>query len=565
MTLPILALLLAAAPGGADARFEAFARKYVQELLDRDPETATRLGEHRNDARLNDYSAEGVRKDLAAARAGLLELSRIDPATLSAEDAVDARILGNRLQAQVYELETLRGWQWNPLQYNPGGAIHALISREFAPADQRLRSVIGRLEAIPGVVAAAKANLKSPPKVHTETAIQQNKGTVRLVKEQLEPLAKQVPALDKEFRAAQARAVAALQGYQDWLEKDLLARSTGDFRIGDEKYRKKLRFALDSDLPKEEILRRAEADLKQTHAAMHATALQLWPKFFSGKPPPEDRAAAIKAVLDEAAKKHPTNDTVIAQASRDLAAVTAFVRSKAVVSVPDEPLEVVPTPEFQRGVAVASCSPPGPLEKNAKTFYYISPTPTDWPAPRVESFFREYNDDMLREVTVHEAMPGHYLQLAHANRFRAPTLIRAIVASGTFIEGWATYAEQVMADAGYGGPEVRIQQLKMRLRFILNAIVDQKVHTEGMSEKDAIARMMNDGFQEEGEAVGKWKRAQLTSTQLSTYYVGNAEMNDIRAAWEKNHGRYPELRALHDAMLSFGNAAPKYVRERLGL
>jgi len=564
MLIPILALALAAAPANGDARFEAFAQKYIQELLDRDPETATRLGEHRNDARLNDYSAAGVQKDLAAARSALAEVSRIELATLSSEDAVDARILRNRLDSQIYELATIRGWQWNPLLYNPGGAIYALVSREFAPPEQRLRSVIGRLNGVPGVVAAAKENLKMPPRVHTETAILQNKGTVRLVKEQLEPLAKQVPALEKEFRAAQAGALSALEGYQEWLEKDLLTRSTGEFRLGDVKFRKKLRFALDSDLSKEEILRRAEADLRETHAAMHAAALQLWPKLFPGKPPPEDRAPAIKAVLDEAARKHPGNETVIAQASRDLAEVTTFVRERGIVTMLDEPLEIAPTPEFQRGVAVASCSPPGPLEKNAKTFYYISPTPQDWPASRVESFFREYNDDMLREITIHEAMPGHYLQLAHANRFRAPTLIRGVVASGTFIEGWATYAEQLMADAGYGGPEVRLQQLKMRLRFILNAIIDQKIHTEGMSEKEAIGRMMNDGFQEEGEAAGKWKRAQLTSTQLSTYYVGNAEMNDIRAAWEKDHGKYPDLRALHDGMLSFGNAAPKYIRERMG-
>src|SRR5205814_3957735 len=476
----------------------------------------------------------------------------------------DARILRNRLDSQIYELATIRGWEWNPLQYNVGGAIHALISREFAPPEQRLRSVIGRLKGVPGVVAAAKANLKMPPRIHTETAIQQNKGTVRLVKEQLDPLARQVPSMEKEFQAAQAGALAALEGYQKWLEQDLLPRSTGDFRLGEAKFRQKLRFALDSDLSKEEILRRAEADLKETHAAMHAIAQQLWPQIFAGKPLPEDRAAAIKAVLDEAARKHPSNETVIAQASGNLEETTAFVREKGIVSVLDEPLEIAPTPEFQRGVAVASCSPPGPLEKNAKTFYYISPTPQDWTASRVESFFREYNDDMLREITIHEAMPGHYLQLAHANRFRAPTLVRAVVSSGTFVEGWATYAEQLMAEAGYGGPQVRIQQLKMRLRFILNAIIDQKIHTEGMSEKEAMARMMNDGFQEEGEAAGKWKRAQLTSTQLSTYYVGNAEMNDIRAAWEKDHGKYPDLRALHDGMLSFGNAAPKYVRERMG-
>jgi uncharacterized protein (DUF885 family) len=565
MTLIACALLLAASPAGEDARFETFAQKYIQELLERQPESATRLGEHRYDARLNDYSAKGVQRDLAAAKGGLTELARIDPANLSAENSVDYRILRNRLQAEVYELETLRDWQWNPLEYNVGRAIYALVSRDFAAPDQRLRSVIGRLNAVPTVVAAAKANLKAPPKVHTETAIQQNKGTVKLVKEQLEPLAKKVPGLEKEFRAAQSKALAALADYQSWLEKDLLPRSTGDFRLGDEKFRKKLRFALDSDLSKEEILRRAEADLKATRAAMYRTALQVWPHVFPDKPTPADEAAAIKAILDDAARKHPNNETVIAQATTALAQTTAFVKEKGFVTVLDEPLDIVPTPEFQRGVAVASCSPAGPLEKNKKTFYYISPTPEDWSPQRVESFFREYNDAMLQEVTIHEAMPGHYLQLAHANRFRAPTLVRAVTFSGTFVEGWGTYAEQLMADAGYGGPQVRMQQLKVRLRFILNAIIDQKIHTEGMTEKDAIARMMNDGFQEEGEAVGKWKRAQLTSTQLSTYYVGNAEMNDIRAAWEKNHGKYPDLRALHDAMLSFGNAAPKYVKERLGL
>jgi uncharacterized protein (DUF885 family) len=559
----LLALLLAAS--AEDARFETFAQKYVQELLDRDPEAATRLGEHRNDARLNDYSAKGVERELAAARTGLAELSRIDAKKLAAENAVDSRILKNRLESQIYELETLKGWQWNPLQYNVGSALYALISREFAPPEQRLRSVIGRLNAVPAVVAAAKTNLRTPPKVHTETAIQQNKGTAKLVKEQLEPLLKQAPALEKDFREAQSRALAALQDYQQWLEKDLLLRSTGEFRLGEEKFRKKLRFALDSDLSKEEILRRAEADLKATRSAMYHTAVQLWPKLSPDKPVPLDQGAAIKAVLDDAARKRPDNGTVIGQATKALTETTAFVKEKKFVTVLEEPLEIVPTPEFQRGVAVASCSPAGPLEKNKKTFYYISPTPEDWPPERVDSFFREYNDSMLQEVTIHEAMPGHYLQLAHANRFRAPTLVRGIILSGTFVEGWATYAEQVMADAGYGGPEVRMQQLKMRLRMILNAIIDQKIHTEGMAEKDAIARMMNDGFQEEGEAVGKWKRAQLTSTQLSTYYVGNTEMNDIRAAWEKNHGKYPDLRALHDAMLSFGNAAPKYVRERLSL
>jgi len=557
-------ILLCTALAAADANFEAVAQRYVRQLLDRDPEAATRLGEHRNDARLNDYSREGVQKDLAAAKGTLAELSKIDLKSLSPEDSVDARILRNRLEGQVYSLETIREWEWNPTQYNPGNGIYLLIARDFAPPEQRLKSVIGRLGEVPRVVAAAKANLKTPPKIHTETAIQQNKGTIGLVGKQLEPLAKQVPALDAQFRAAQQKALAALNDHQAWLEKDLLPRATGDFRIGEEKFRRKLRYSLDSDLPKEQILARAQKELETTLVRIGETAAALWPTLFPGKPVPADRHALIKAVLDERAKEHPTNDSVIALATKDLGETTAFVRAKGLVTVPEQPVEVTPWPEFSRGVAVASCNPPGALEKNGKTFYYISPTPADWTPQRVESFFREYNDDMLQEMTVHEAMPGHYLQLAHANQFHAPTLIRNLYFSGTFTEGWATYAEQVMADAGYGGPEVRMQQLKMRLRLIINAILDQKIHAGGMSEKEAMALMMNDGFQEEGEAAGKWKRAQLTSAQLSTYFVGNLEVNDIRAAWEKKHPG-GSLHELHDAMLAFGSAAPKYVRERMGL
>ncbi|GAC1604357.1 MAG: DUF885 domain-containing protein [Myxococcales bacterium] len=566
----LAALLLSAASASTaaasteDARFEAMVARYVQGLLDRSPETATRLGDHSRDGRLDDASRAGVQKDLAANQAALRELAGIDAKKLSPEDGVDARILRNALESQIFALETLREWEWNPLRYNPGQALYNLVARDFAPPEGRLRSAIGRLDGVPALVAAAKANLKAPPRIHTETAIAQNKGTVALVEKQLEPLVRQAPALEKDFRAAQGRALAALRDLQQFLEKDLLPRSTGDFRIGEAKYRRKLRFALDSDLSKEEILSRAEKDLARTHAAMEQTARALWPQLFPGRAPPDDRRVLVQAVLDERAKKHPDNATVIGQAARDLAAITAFVKTRGLVTVPEEPLEVTPWPEFSRGVAVASCNPPGILEKNGKTFFYISPTPADWTAQRVESFFREYNDDMLQDLTIHEAMPGHYLQLAHANRFQPPTLIRAIARSGTFTEGWATYAEQVMADAGYGGPAVRLQQLKMRLRLILNAVIDQKVHAGAMTEREAIELMMKEGYQEEGEAAGKWKRAQLTSTQLSTYYVGNAEMNDLRAAWEKkNPGK--NLRELHDKMLSFGAAAPRYVRERMGL
>jgi uncharacterized protein (DUF885 family) len=252
-------------------------------------------------------------------------------------------------------------------------------------------------------------------------------------------------------------------------------------------------------------------------------------------------------------------------ARQDLQATTDFVRTHNLVSLPTEQVRAIVMPEYARGVSVAYCDAPGPFEKNAQTFFDISPTPKDWSEQRVNSFFREYNDFMVQDLTIHEAMPGHYLQLAHANKFKAPTMLRAVFQSGPFIEGWAVYAEQLMAEHGYGGPEVRMQQLKMRLRTIVNAIIDQKIHTAGMTEKEAVDLMMNDGFQEEGEAAGKWRRAQLSSTQLSTYYVGSVEVNDIRRAYEASSKGKVDYKQMHDSMLSFGSPPAKYVRELMGL
>ena len=284
-------------------------------------------------------------------------------------------------------------------------------------------------------------------------------------------------------------------------------------------------------------------------------------------PTPAQRKRLIKAVLDRLAESRPTNDTIVDLAKQTLQTTTDFVRANNLVTIPDDPVKIIVMPEFDRGVAVAYCNAAGPLEKNGETFYAISPTPKDWTETRVNSFFREYNNYMVQDLTIHEAMPGHYLQLALANRFKAPTQVRAIFQSGTFAEGWAVYAEGLMAEKGYGGPEVRMQQLKMRLRMIINAIIDQKIHTDGMTEQAAKDLMMNEGFQEEGEAAGKWRRAQLSSTQLSTYYVGASEVADIRRAYEAKNGKDKGagLRRMHDQMLSFGTPAPKYVRELMGL
>jgi len=298
---------------------------------------------------------------------------------------------------------------------------------------------------------------------------------------------------------------------------------------------------------------------------MYQTASPLYRKFYQNERADMSRLMLVKRVLDKLAEQRPNNDTIVPKAEETLKATTDFVRKHNIVTVPDDPVKIIVMPEYSRGSAVAYCDAAGALEKNGATFYAISPTPSDWKPERVESFFKEYNDYMLEDLTIHEAMPGHYLQLAHANRFKAPTLIRALYSSGTFVEGWAVYSEAVMAEKNYGGAEVKMQQLKMKLRVIINAIIDQKIHTAGMTEKEAVAFMMNEGFQEEGEAAGKWRRANLSSTQLSTYYVGSLEVADIRRDYEKKMGAKFDMKKAHDLMLSFGSPAPKYVRESMGL
>ena len=564
--------VLNASATSQDEAFQKIAHDYVEQYLRANPEQATQLGDHRFDGELTDYSSEAQAKDLARQKEFRDKLNAIDPAAagqLTGANKIDFRILKENIDYEIFRDEELKEPAWNPLVYmqSLANSLYLLVARDFAPAEQRIASLRQRMEKIPGVIAQAKANLQHPPRIDTETAIEQTQGAINLVRTDLAPLLDQAPQLKKDVAPLQDKTAAALEDYKNWLQKDLLPRSDGNFRLGAEKYRKKLRFALASDLPMEEIMKRAKADLEQTQTAIYETALPLYKKYF---PKADDKTIADKhkvtaAVLNKLAEEHPNDDTVIGYAKGVVTEATDFVRQHSLVTIPNVPLDVIAMPEFNRGVAIAYCDAPGPLEKNGKTFFAVSPTPKDWSKERKESFYREYNNYMIRDLTVHEAMPGHFLQLARSNEFRAPTLVRAIFQSGPFIEGWAVYCEQMMAEQGYGGPEVKMQQLKMRLRLICNAILDQSIHAANMTEKEAMDLMMKDGYQQEGEAVAKWKRARLTSAQLSTYFVGATEHLDLRAAEQKKLGNDFNLKNYNNQVISYGSPPVKYVRELMGL
>lgn len=545
----------------ADARFIELANAYIAKYTESNPELATSLGEHRYDHRLSDVSAAGVARQVETQREFQRKLKALNLAHLSGPNRVDCQILRNHLESGIWYASVLREHEWNPMRYNPGGAIYGLLERDFAPLPDRLRNAASRLRAVGAMLESAKKNLRDAPRIHVETAISQTAGTRNLFGSVLDSFVAKAPEMRDTIAPAQHDALAALDDWVRWLKSDLLGRATRDFRIGPELYRHKLFYALNSSLSPEDVRARAERDLLETQTELYQTATRLYPKLLGSAIPDRDRKAIIRAVLDKLAEQKPEAGTIVEQARRELVEATAFVRKSGLVSVYDTPLRIVEMPEFQRGVAVASCASPGPLERNGLTFFNISPPPANWTEQQVESYFREYNDYMVRNLTVHEAMPGHYLQRAHANRFEAPTLTRAIFWSGTFTEGWAVYAERIMVESGYGGPEVRMQQLKMRLRTIINALIDGGVHARGMTEQQAMDLMINEGFQERSEAAGKWRRASLTSAQLSTYYVGTTELDVLREEYISKHGPVRDWKAFHDKMLSFGSPAPRFLRE----
>jgi len=555
----------------ADDEFEKIAKDYVENYLASHPENATELGDHRFDDTLSDYSAETRSRMLASAKQVREALKKFDDyKQLTGANQVDVRILRDNVDREIFSLEELRDAEWNPLVYNQSlaNSLYLLVARDFDSAEKRIPNLRQRMERIPIVIKQAEANLRHPSKIHTETAIEQVQGAINLVRNGLDPLLNQAPQMRKDIAPIQEETAQALEDYKKWLQQDLLKRADGDFRIGADKFRKKLRFALASDLSMEEVMKRAQAELAQKQDEIYETALPLYKKYFPKAPAaagPADKKKITAAVLNKLAEQHQDDNTIVGYAQKVVKEATGFVKQHDLVTLPSVPLDVVAMPEFKRGVAIAYCDSAGPLEKNGKTFFAISPTPKDWTKEKKDSFFRENNNYFLRDLTAHEAMPGHYLQLAHSNEFKAPTLVRAIFESGTFIEGWAVYTEQVMAEQGYGGPEVKMQQLKMRLRAIANAILDQSIHAGNMTEQQAMDLMTKETFQEQGEATLKWKRTRLTSAQLSTYFVGVSEHLDLREAAKKKWGKGFDLKKYNDQVISYGSPPVKYVRELMGL
>jgi Bacterial protein of unknown function (DUF885) len=543
----------------ADAEFARLAREYLDDRAERHPDIATGLGDHRFDAYLPDPSAQALETERRGLDGWTARLAAVDHDALSAEHRVDAVMMADSVARRVFELDELREHTWNPLQANPGKAIYQLLARDFAPLPDRLASVAARLAAIPGVLAEARRQLGRMPRVHLETAIGQFDGTIALVSKEIDAAIEAAPACGPQLARVRPAALEALTEHRAWLSAQLDGPGTfADPRIGPERFARKLSLTLSAAADADAILARAQADLDRVSEEIAELAAEM---AGLAKPGP----GVVREVLDRLAADVP-DDTTILDFCRDaLAAQTAFVTERRLLTVYNDPVELIVMPEIDRGVAVAYCDSPGPLEPSPlSTFIAVSPAPADWPPQRVASFYREYNRHMVHNLIVHEAMPGHYLQLQHSRRFTgSDTAIRAALRSGSFTEGWAVYTERIMAEQQYPGEgdprAVRMQQLKMQLRTIINAILDARIHGHGMTEAEAMALMTGRGYQEDGEAAGKWRRAQLTSAQLSTYYVGYSEISDLADDLRAAEPGLPDQQ-VHDPMLAHGSPPVRLLR-----
>ncbi|MDQ2836566.1 MAG: DUF885 domain-containing protein [Actinomycetota bacterium] len=530
------------------------------------PAVATLLGNHDHDDRLGDPSKAAT--DRRRAELGRV-LDRLDgltgadnPTGLDPAAAVDCDVLRTEANRELLSLGELDEPSWDALQHNPGKALHSIIAREFAPLPERLTSVAGRLRGVPDYLAAARQRLTDPPAEHVQMAIGQLAGTHALITGEIAKLADQA-GRGAELAGGIERAAAAVLDYQGWLREQLPTARTSA-RLGEQSYARKLGLALATAWQPADLLAQAYTDLARIESELaELVAARLGAR--AGR-------AEIAGEFARLAADVPSNADVVDRCRDALAETTRFVEQHELLSLLHDPVEVLEMPEVDRGVAVAYCEGVGPLETAPlRARFAVSPAPADWPDEQVRSFYREFNNHMLHNLTVHEAMPGHVEQLSHARRYRGDTLVRAVFESSTFIEGWAVYAEELMAERGYrseisteAAAAVRTHQLRAQLRMVLTTILDVSYHAGDLDEAGALELMTGRGYYAQQEAAGRWRRVQLTATWPPIYYIGYLEIRGVATDLRAAHPDWTD-RQLHDTMLSHGSPPARYLRTLLGL
>ncbi|MXO60865.1 DUF885 family protein [Altererythrobacter salegens] len=550
----------------ANAAFAEIGTRYIDAYAALDPVAATALGEHSHDAELPAIGPEARSYEASVYRGLLADLARIDPAGLTRDNQVDYAMLKNELEYQLWLIEVLRTWASDPRRYNDTAtnSIYFLIARDFAPWPERFDNIVSRMEKIPAYLRASRDQIDPSrvSKISAETLSRQNSGILDIVDAALLPEVERSGVPRSRFDAALGALKTAVADQQKWIDDVLVPNAKGDFRLGPDLYDRKMKFSLQSDMTRTELKAKAQAAYGEARSQMEDVA-RTFPDCATGS-----QQAVIECALAKTYANRPARDAVFDAARETLATATEFTREKGLVGMPTGPVKVIAMPKFEQGVSVAYDSAPGALERDQPNFYAISPIPDDWTDEQADSFLREYNTYMLHELSIHEGVPGHYLQGDHAGR--NTDVLRAVLQSSPFAEGWAVYTERLMAEHDYLGGRATVEgrlfeltMLKMRLRTIVNTLLDIGIQTEGMNRDEAMKLMMEGAFQQEREAAGKWVRAQLSSVQLLSYFTGYEEHLALREEAKQRWGANYDERKYHDAVLSFGTPPVKYARALL--
>lgn len=565
--LAVLAATAAAADTDADFQ-NSFGESFFDAYWHLRPDAAIVAGYYKLADVLVVPDAKFRDKERSLLQGWLEKLHELTPEHLSAANRADWALLDNQLRSELWQLNEQHDWEWRPDSYNVASSFALLLDTEYAPLDQRLRTVLKRLENVPAYYAAAELSVRNPTREHTRLAIEQNRGALDILGSDLDKKISAsglTPEERKLFDKRLTDARRAIKDYADWLEaldaKLVKSGAARSFRLGRGLYDQAFAFANPGGGSAEALYQKAQEERLHVLEKMDALADELWPRVMAQKTRPHERLDKIDQVIAQLSNDHVKPAQYVGYVRDLIPKLEQWVTEHKLIALdPSKPLVVRDTPAYQRGVSIASIESPGPYDPNARTYFNVMPLDT-LPATQAESFLREYNNWMSPVFIIHEAIPGHYVQLIYANR--APSRIKAIFGNNSTIEGWAVYSERMMLESGYGAnaPELWLMYWKWYLRSVTNTLLDYGVHVLGMSEQEVARILTHEAFQSEKEASGKWRRLQLTSVQLTSYYAGFSQIYAYRETLKKELGERFDLESFHERFLSYGSAPVGIIKE----
>ena len=551
--------------GKDDAAFTVYENSFLNGLWKLNPDWATSVGYHKYDSLLvipNDQSRD---KMITFSKVQIDSLSRFEVNTLSEANKIDYHLMQNQLESIQWNLQQLRAYQWDPSSYNVISTFAYILNEHYAPLPKRLRSFFQKMANIPAYYKEAEKQIKNPVAELTSLAIDQHLGGVSVIEKDFADSLKKsnIPQAEQKLMLDRAKVSAeTIKSFAEWL-KALKNDRPRSFRLGKELYQDKFKYDIQSESTPQQIFNSAVERKKFLHLEMAKISRQLWPKYFGTNPMPSDSLELIAKMIDTLSAKHTEPGDFQSTIEKDIPKLTAFVKEKDLVTLdPGKPLVVRKEPAYMAGVAGASMSSPGPYDKGGNSYFNVGSL-SGWSAAKAESYLREYNQYTLQILCIHEAIPGHYVQLVYANQ--SPSLIKSVFGNGAMIEGWAVYSEEMMLDNGFdnNSPEMRLMWYKWHLRSVCNTILDYGVHAENMSRQAALKLLTTEAFQQQAEAEVKWKRVNVSSVQLDSYYTGYKEIMDLREGYKKKLGDKYKLKDFNEKLLSYGSTPVKYIKEAM--